>query len=343
MNLTGSKALQSAVYRFKKRFIAKAVILMYHSIIKVDQDPWASCVTPQNFAEHLEVIKKYGNPISLRQLARAHQKKNIPHQAIVITFDDGYADNLYNAKPILESYDIPATAFLTTGYIDSNREFWWDELEQLLLQPGKLPKNLVLSIDDGHQWAVGPAFDYTDDDYQKDRGLMAWEGAPGSRLDLYHSIWQQLQPWSIDKQKLALDELVDRTNLQARVRETHRPLSLEEVYQLDQGNLIEVGAHTLTHAQLPAHPIAYQQYEVLQNKTQLQEILGHEVSMFSYPFGACSPETVSIIRESGFICACSTKEDTVSRDSDCLKFPRFAVQNWDGEQFARHLHQWFQH
>ena len=53
----------------------------------------------------------------LQQLAQGLQDGNLPHRSIVVTFDDGYAANLHNAKPLLERYDIPATVFLTTGCI----------------------------------------------------------------------------------------------------------------------------------------------------------------------------------------------------------------------------------
>ena len=65
---------------------------------------------------------------------------DVPSAGVVVTFDDGYADNFHNAKPLLERYEIPATVFVTTGYLQDQREFWWDELERILLQPGTLPR-----------------------------------------------------------------------------------------------------------------------------------------------------------------------------------------------------------
>src|SRR2546429_6337719 len=85
-----------------KRLSPRALILMYHSIAEVDSDPFALRVTPDCFAEHLEVLQKYCQPIPLSQLMRALRDGKIPNRAVVITFDDGYADNLRIAKPLLE-------------------------------------------------------------------------------------------------------------------------------------------------------------------------------------------------------------------------------------------------
>lgn len=103
-------------------------------------------MTPHHFGEHLEVLRKYGQPIRLQQLTQAHRDGNIPHHAVVVTFDDGYANNLNNAIPLLERYHIPATVFIATGQSGRKREFWWDELDRLLLQPGILPETFCMSI-----------------------------------------------------------------------------------------------------------------------------------------------------------------------------------------------------
>ena len=48
-----------------------------------------------------------------------------------MTFDDGYRDNVHVAKPLLERFEIPATVFVVSAYVDSDRDFWWDELAEL--------------------------------------------------------------------------------------------------------------------------------------------------------------------------------------------------------------------
>ncbi|MCB0181434.1 MAG: polysaccharide deacetylase family protein [Anaerolineae bacterium] len=77
-------------------------------------------VSPCHFAEQLEIIRQLGQPLSLHQLVEAHKSGEVPHRAVVITFDDGYKNNLYNAKPLLEQFNIPATVFVTSDYVDQN-------------------------------------------------------------------------------------------------------------------------------------------------------------------------------------------------------------------------------
>ncbi|MFY9558249.1 MAG: polysaccharide deacetylase family protein, partial [Blastocatellia bacterium] len=112
-----------------RRYLSgRTLILLYHRVGDADSDPWQLAVTPQHFDEQLQVLRKYAWPLSLRELSTAHGRNWHPGRRVVITFDDGYADNLTAAKPLLEKHDIPATVFIATGYTGADREFWWDEL-----------------------------------------------------------------------------------------------------------------------------------------------------------------------------------------------------------------------
>lgn len=112
----------------------EAVVLMYHRVAAPASDLWGLSVTPAHFAEHLEVVKERFRPVALRDLVTGIHDQAVPSRSVAITFDDGYRDNLYAAKPLLELHGIPATVFVATSYIDSTRDFWWDEVEQLLLR-----------------------------------------------------------------------------------------------------------------------------------------------------------------------------------------------------------------
>lgn len=315
---------------------------MYHGITEVDLDPWGLWVTPENFAEHLEVLQKHARPISLQQLARCHRDGNLPHRAVAVTFDDGYANNLHNAKPLLEKYGIPGMVFVTTGYVGGNREFWWDELEQLLLQPGRLPETLSLKLNQHlHSWQLGEAADYSQGTYRRDRDRRAWKANPGSRLAFYYSVWQPLRPLPAGERVKALDEIATWANTDPVPRSSHRPLSSQELRTLVAGGLVELGAHTVTHPFLPALPAASQQDEIGQSKVYLEGLLERPVVNFAYPFGSYTPETVQLVRASGFSSACSCIQETVWQQSNSFELPRFQVGNWKGQEFAQRLLRWF--
>ncbi|HXG64664.1 MAG TPA: polysaccharide deacetylase family protein [Blastocatellia bacterium] len=329
----------------RNRLARQAVILLYHRIADSASDPWSLCVSPRRFAEHLEVLAKHGYVMRLEQLARALGGRNLPHRAAVITFDDGYVDNLWNARPLLERYDLPATVFVATGNTGQGREFWWDELERLFLQPGTLPESLRLSINgSAHAWELGDATTYSPSDYALHSGWKNWQADPGPRQSLYRSVYRLLYPLPEDERRKALDELRAWAGAKQDGRPAYRALSPEEVVLLAQGGLIEIGAHTVTHSQLSQLPLTLQQAEIRESKARLEEILGRPVSSFAYPYGKRSDyttETVALVREAGFICACSNFSGTVRRRTDRYQLPRFYVMDWDGEEFSRRLSSWF--
>ena len=342
MKVPGSGKFSRTLQKVQKRLAPKALILMYHRVGEADLDPWGLCVTPQHFAEQLEVLQKYSYPISLQQLAQAHREGKIPRRAVAITFDDGYADNLHRAKPLLERYNIPATVFVTTGHIGSQREFWWDELERVLLQPGKLPEKLCLEVNgESHQWELGTAQDYSQEEYGRDRHLKAWEAAPGSRLAFYYSVWQTLQPLPAQVRQPLQDNILTWAGAEPYARSTYRSMMADEIHQLEQGGLVEVGAHTVTHPFLSAHPVVSQRAEIQQSKADLEKLLAHSITSFAYPYGDYSQETVPLIPEAGFSCACSVVQDQVWQQSDRFQFPRYGVENWNQEEFQHRLERWF--
>ncbi|MGH8001599.1 MAG: polysaccharide deacetylase family protein, partial [Brasilonema sp.] len=128
MKLPGVSRLRRVAKGLRGRLAPGGLILMYHRITEVESDPWSICVNPRHFAQQMEVLRKFGEVVSLQQFNQTLQQGKTPHWQIAVTFDDGYTDNLYSAKPLLEHYDIPATMFLTSGYMEQKRDLWWDEL-----------------------------------------------------------------------------------------------------------------------------------------------------------------------------------------------------------------------
>jgi peptidoglycan/xylan/chitin deacetylase (PgdA/CDA1 family) len=345
MRMLGLKRLRRTAQWMRNKFVQGAVILLYHRVSELPTDPQLMCVTPRHFAEQLEILRKEYNPIELRELTKGFQDGNVPHRSVAITFDDGYFDNLANAKPILERFDIPATVFVASGYIGCQREFWSDELERLLLQPGTLPRRLALTIEGRqHEWNLAAAASYSEEAYQRYRTWNVRERAiSGSRQDLYNAIHPLIRPLAHAEQQVVLDSLLAWAGMKPVLRSTHRTVSTDEVLCMAKGTLIDIGAHTITHPVLSALSLFEEEAEIQGSKAHLEEILGRPVTSFAYPYGLrsdYSPGTITAVKQAGFDSASSSEEGNVWRGSDRFQLPRRIVFDWDGEQFSRRLRHW---
>lgn len=344
MTIRGSAHLRRAAQRVRGFFQHRALILLYHRVASLRSDPWSLAVTPAHFGEHVEILRRYARPARLQQLTRALAEGKTLHRSVVVTFDDGYADNLVSAKPLLERHDVPATVFVATGAIGGGREFWWDELGRVLLEPGTLPAELDVRVDETRfTWTLGEAAHYDQEAALRDRHWRAGEEAPSARHALYRALWERLRCSPAGARERTMNELLEWSGVGVAVRPSHRTLSSDDVAALANGGLVDVGAHTVTHPMLSALSAAAQRDEIERSKTRLDEILDRPVTSFSYPYGGradFSRETVDAVRHARFHCACSTHADTVARQSDPYQLPRVYVGDWDGDRFAECLSQW---
>lgn len=106
-------------------------MLTYHSI---DYGKGLLSVSPENFEKQMRYLKEKGfNVISLNELVGGMKnRKKFTHNAVVLTFDDGYENNFTYAYPILKKYGFPATIFLITNNIGVNAAFLtWDEVKEM--------------------------------------------------------------------------------------------------------------------------------------------------------------------------------------------------------------------
>jgi peptidoglycan/xylan/chitin deacetylase (PgdA/CDA1 family) len=320
------------------RLFGAVRILTYHRVASGDQDPFRLCVHPERFAEQLQTLKDHGSCLTVRDLVSLLDRGQLPRRAFVVTFDDGYADNLIHARPLVEKYDIPMTLFLSTGIFEDAREFWWDELEQVILRPGDLPSHL--SIDFGRSTftrELGAASSFSLEESREHQSWWARDPPPTQRHAFFFELWRFLHPLPAALQRTALDQLAHWASFQTRVRPSHRPLTSEEAHLLATSPIVEIGAHTRSHPLLPAQSLDIQSAEIRESKRVCEAVAGRQVTNFSYPYGESSPATARLVEEAGFSSACSTKRGSVRLTSDRFQFPRLHVQNWNGKEFAKQL------
>jgi peptidoglycan/xylan/chitin deacetylase (PgdA/CDA1 family) len=340
----GAWKLRVLQRRLHQRLTQSAIILLYHRVTDLPSDPWSLAVTPRHFAEHLEVLRRYGTPLRLDRYVRDREERRLPRRPIIITFDDGYADNLHEAKPILARYDVPATIFVSTDFVGADREWWWDDLDRFLLQPGRLPASLELVIDgQAHRWDLGGDANYAPEDQRQYRRWRLWEQpAPTMRHHLYRELWQLLQPLPAPDRQKVIKELQLWSGRPLNGRPSHRGMTSEEVRALASDGLVEVGSHTVTHAKLSAIPSAAQRREIQQSKWRLEEILGAAVTGFAYPYGSramYAATTAALVQEAGYAYACANFPGLVEPTHSRYELPRIRVHDWDGEELARKLDQ----
>ncbi|WP_447980388.1 polysaccharide deacetylase family protein [Candidatus Nitrospira bockiana] len=323
------------------RGAACRIVLVYHRVADVPSDPWGLAVSPGHFSEHLEVLRRLAAPCRLNDMTSPTGR---PPRRVAVTFDDGYADNLLHGRPILERYDVPATVFVTTGSYGRQREFWWDDLERVLLTPGTLPGRLALVIDGRrYEWRLDGASRYEASEAAGHRGWRAWESTPTARHAVYRAIWELLQPLAEGERIRVLQGLYEWAGVEPLVRPSHRALTSDEMLMLAEDGLIEIGAHTVSHPVLSRLSRFEQQEEVRGSRRFLEEVLGRPVTAFAYPYGKpadFNEETLAVLRESGVRHACVNVPGRITEASDPLRLPRMHVQDWDGEEFERRLSAW---
>jgi len=324
-----------------ENFESRGVILMYHRVANVSSDPWQLAVSPKNFEEQMKVLQSLGNCMKLQDMAHRIQKGKQLKKAVAVTFDDGYADNFIHAKPILEKYGIPATIFVSSSFIGKNTEYWWDDLDRILLQPGTLPETLSVHINNkDHYWNLNGSATYTEEESRKYRSWLTWEASPTNRHHLYNEIWHLLSPQTDEERRRVLKEMIAWAGLEQEGRPENTPLSVDQLKKLIHGGFIEVGGHTVSHPKLTSKSLEVQRQEIIQGKIYLEDVLGTRIHTFSYPFGDYSQDTIPFVKEAGFTCACTTVSDIVRKEHAVYELPRFEVIDWDGETFERKLQKW---
>ena len=325
MRIPGIKTGKNLFRWLRAQVYAGALILGYHRIGTSPEALAENCVSPENFADQLHEIRKHTHPVRLSGLVQHLKDASLPQKAIAITFDDGYADNLYIAKPLLEKYEIPATVFICTGYL--GKEFWWDELERLVTGSQTELHGLQLR-------AGGKRFEWHNATVRPE------EGQPALRKKFCRALYHFLLALDVEDQNQAMGEIRNWSDVTSAEISSTRALSEEELLRLVDGGLIELGAHTRHHPMLPQLSFERQKEEIQSSKRDLEALLSENIAGFSYPNGRATADAKRFVREIGFTYACSSLHDVVRPGSDIYELTRFWQKDVDGDQFLQGLRLW---
>lgn len=201
--------------------MSKVNILYYHRINDIQNDRHLLCVTPENFEQQLKILKRNYNILRFED-----DWSQTDRDSIVITFDDGYMDNLTYALPILEREEVPAAVFVSTGNMKKNCELWWDELETVLFMGENFPEEFRLKDDIyGCRWDTAS--------YRQ-------------KENCYKALHYMMKNWiSVEKREIWLEQLWQWRGLGKKLEPTHLTLTKNACRKLAMSKYITIGAHTV--------------------------------------------------------------------------------------------------
>jgi peptidoglycan/xylan/chitin deacetylase (PgdA/CDA1 family) len=292
-------------------------ILLYHRVADDASDPLELCVSPANFEQQMRSLQKFFRPVPLAEATeRSVDISGTPR--VAVTFDDGYRDVLYNAKPVLERYGIPATVFVATGILDSERGFWWDDLAELVLGARDLPAEIVLEID-GHRYRFPTRPSGDKAHARMNRTMRTLDAA---------------------QQQEALAQVCRQVKRDRGIRKERLGLTSAELVRLADGGIVEIGAHTLNHPVLSNLSVAEQSKEIVGSKRIIEDKVRTPVTSFAYPYGNRTDfngETAQVVARAGFLRACSATPGVARSGRSPFALPRIPVKDWSEERLLAEL------
>jgi peptidoglycan/xylan/chitin deacetylase (PgdA/CDA1 family) len=293
------------------------LILCYHRVAEDVEDPFYLCVRPDNFATHLEEMSRAREPSTLADVSVPSRRPRV-----VVTFDDGYRDNLTNALPIAESKGVPITVFVTSGILRNHNGLWWDRLGTLLRSRPAHVREIDLPVGG--------------------RNVRLPLGSSGVRADL-DSVRRHLLPLRVTEIERVLDAVSERWQVDSGPPPDARTLTAEDLLQLAASETATIGAHTVDHVRLRDRPVREQQDTISGSKGELEQSIGRVVSHFAYPFGRhddFDDRSVDAVRSAAFDTACTTIPGTARASTDPYRLPRRLVMDWGRLRFRVQMQRW---
>lgn len=340
--------VQRAGRKLCNRFRSTCCILLYHRVVELEMDPQDLCVSPERFDQHLGVLKSHYNVLRLDELRDHLKKADVPNNCVCITFDDGYYDNLEFAQPLLEQHQLPATVFVTSESIGSDQEFWWDELDRILLHTAELPQSC--SIHTGarqFEWCLKECQETAT---IRNRIDFAWNVSSRNDPTVRHQMYREICLLLRDSNKQVRDDILAQlrtwSGSSPTGRTTHRTMTADELKALSASPQIEIGGHTRFHCQLSLLDADSQLEDIRGCKASLESIVRSPITMFSYPFGfrgSYNDQTIEILKSTSIDLACSNFPCGVRAGTDPYQLPRFLVRNWDRSTFMKNVARSFSH
>ena len=295
-----------APFRFANR--NKALILTYHRFGELRDGVKTSV---HAFARQLDYLASHYRVVPLSTLADLMSGgRELPPSLAALTIDDGYLDAYEIAFPILRRYGVPATLFLTTGFVDRNCWMWTDKLRYLILKTRATRLDADLG---GKQLRISLS-------------------GRASRLKAATDLNSRLKAMPDELKEDAINRIASslRVTLPEVPPHEYFPLSWDQAREMESGG-VEIGSHTVSHPILTNISEAHLRTELTESKARLEAELGHPVTLFCYTNGDYDARVRRAVEEAGYRCAVTVEPGLNDSLSDMLLLKRVHTE----QDFAR--------
>ncbi|MBR1144595.1 polysaccharide deacetylase family protein [Bradyrhizobium sp. AUGA SZCCT0431] len=291
----------------RARFAARAAIILFHEIQRDCQPELMTGTSASLFEYSLDWLQREGWSIvsldeCLEKLARNDQSRRYA----VLTFDDGYRDNVSVALPILERHNAPFMMYVPTGAPTRTMHSWWLGLRKLFLSRDKV------TID-----ALGRHFHCSD---IRSKTSALTEVSQWVHQDYRRSA--MLAP-TFKENGISLAALNDEYFLDER-----------ELGILARHPLASIGGHTTSHAALATLDEPSARAELADNRGYLENLLQLPIRHLAYPYGgptACGPREEHLVNEVGFQTAVTTRQGRLyDHEVNQFALPRIGFSSRSG-------------
>ncbi|TVO62885.1 polysaccharide deacetylase family protein [Denitromonas ohlonensis] len=286
---------------------ARLSIFVFHRVLPTPDPLFPAEVDVAAFDRMLGWICRWFRVVPLAEGIDLMRRGDLPARAAAITFDDGYADNLTHALPILQRHGASATLFVATGFLDGGR-MWNDTVIESVRRTPLAQLDLS---------AIGLGVIATGTIAEKRQAIDYL--IPRTKHLPADSRQAQVAAIANASQAMLPDDLMMRSD------------QLQAWHRAGMG----VGAHTVTHPILATTELDSARQEMADSKTQLEALLGERIGLFAYPNGKPEQdyrsEHARLAAELGFDAAVATVWGAATRDSDVFQLPRFTP--WDRTKY----------
>lgn len=325
MGLSPFEIYNQILYQFRlllgKRSKNRLIILMYHGVVRTPLKIYDWCFLDESsFRSQMKYLKKHFEVISLSGAVEQLRNGEIRKPTAVITFDDGLHNNYDVAFLILREEGLPATIFLTTGFVNTNDTLWYCRL------------NLALS--------------------ETNKSSLVWDGrnfdlsGPESKAETASAIETRLKEFSQTKllaelRKIVL-ELGHDPDRPIEVGSPFRMLSHEAITEMAASSLIEFGAHTHFHAILSLLSPEERYDEIERSVAAIHDLTGRPCHLFAYPNGRAedyNAEVIAALEARGVRASVTAIDGSNDKTTPRMELKRFGIgANMSMSRFKSKVH-----